>query len=46
MEERLQHIIDLGNETLPTHGGGELMETKLTRITQIAKKTTKWFIMA
>jgi RNA-directed DNA polymerase len=38
MEERLQHIIDLEKETLPTHGGRKLMETKLTRIAQIAKE--------
>jgi retron-type reverse transcriptase len=37
-EERLQHFIDLEKETLPTHGGRKLMETKLTRIAQIAKE--------
>jgi RNA-directed DNA polymerase len=38
MEERLQHTIALGNETLPTHGGRKIMETKLTRIALIAKE--------
>jgi len=38
MEERLQHIIALENETLPTQGGRKLMETKLTRIAKIAKE--------
>jgi hypothetical protein len=37
-EERLQHTRALENETLPTHGGRKLMETKLTRIAQIAKE--------
>lgn len=37
-EGRLQHSIALEKETLPTHGGRKLMETKLTRIAQIAKE--------
>lgn len=37
-EERLQHSTALEKETLTTHGGRKLMETKLTRIAQIAKE--------
>jgi len=41
VEERQRHRIDLGKETFTAHRGGEIMETKLTRIAEMAKDDPK-----